>query len=47
VLDAVLPADPIEEHFGGRVPEPAGEDLAVEFLSDVKSSSGVRRRWLS
>jgi hypothetical protein len=29
VLDAVLPADPIEEHLAGSRPEPAGEDLAV------------------
>ena len=29
MLDAVLPADPVEEHLHRRVVEPAGEDLAV------------------
>ena len=29
VLDAVLPADPIEQHLTGAGPEPAGEHLAV------------------
>ena len=29
VLDAVLPADPIEQHLTGPGPEPAGEHLAV------------------
>ena len=36
VLDAVLAADPVEQRLDRRLVEPAGEDLAVEFLSDVK-----------
>jgi hypothetical protein len=36
VLDPVLPADPVEQHLHRRAVEPAGEHLAVEFLTDVK-----------
>src|SRR5579863_4417704 len=36
VLDAVLPTDLVEEDLGGREPEAIGEDLAIEFLTDVK-----------
>jgi len=36
VDDAVLPADLVEEDLSGGETEATGEDLAVEFLSDVK-----------
>jgi hypothetical protein len=36
VTDAVLLADPIEENSPVTWAEAAGEDLAVEFLRDVK-----------
>jgi hypothetical protein len=37
VADAVVPADPVEQHLGrARLAEPVGELLAVEFLSGVK-----------
>jgi hypothetical protein len=41
VLDAVVETDPIEEHVGGSILEFSREDLAVEFLSDVKSEFGL------
>jgi hypothetical protein len=36
MADAVSQADPVERHGGRLVGEPAGEDLAVEFLTGVK-----------
>src|SRR5204862_5080287 len=37
LADAVLAADPLEQHLGrAGLAEPAGELLAVEFLTDVK-----------
>ena len=41
VGDAVLAADPVEEDLDGRLVEPAGEDLPVEFLRDVKRLRAV------
>jgi hypothetical protein len=40
VHDPVVPADPIEEHLA-TPPEPGGELLAVEFLSDVNPWWGL------
>jgi hypothetical protein len=37
VGDPILAADLVEEHLGVVAPESPSEDLAVEFLSDVKS----------
>lgn len=37
VVDAVLPADPVEEDLDRRLGEAAGEDLAVGFLMHVKA----------
>jgi len=39
--DAVLATDPVEEGLGVGLAEAVGEDLAVEFLSDVKSLFGL------
>jgi hypothetical protein len=36
MLDAVLPADPVEQDLDRAAGEPAGEHLSVEFLRDVK-----------
>src|SRR5579875_2913024 len=36
VLNAVFAADRIKEHLDRRMMKPPGEDLAVEFLRDVK-----------
>ena len=41
VRDPVFPADLVEEHLGVVSAEASGEDLAVEFLSDVKSQFGL------
>jgi hypothetical protein len=41
VVDPVVATEPVEEHFSGRESEAVGEDLAVEFLSDVKSEFGL------
>jgi hypothetical protein len=41
VVDPVVATEPVEEHFGGGESESIGEDLAVEFLSDVKSQFGL------
>jgi hypothetical protein len=39
--DAVLSTDLVKEHLGLVTPKTVGEDLAVEFLSDVKSQFGL------
>jgi hypothetical protein len=41
VVDPVLAADPVEQDLGVGGPEPAGEDLAVEFPTDVKLPRGL------
>jgi hypothetical protein len=41
VVDPVVSTDPIEEDFSWCESEAVGEDLAVEFLSDVKSEFGL------
>lgn len=37
VGDAVLATDPVKERLGVRLAKAIGEDLAVEFLRNVKS----------
>ena len=47
VLDAVLPADPVEEHLTGPWPEPAGEHLPVigeDRVGDTVAAHRQRQR---